>query len=82
MDHRELLHNLQRIEFAMVEVNLYLNAHPDCAEALAQYANLQNMHKNALAEYEAVCGPIMAQNNNSETWDWVRTPWPWEMGVN
>ena len=79
-DRREAL---RAIDFALVETTLYLDAYPHCAEALAYYHKLL-AERHALAEsYSQLCGPLTACDNTSQTsWQWVKTPWPWEIDAN
>lgn len=74
---------LRAVDFALVETTLYLDAYPHCAEALAYYHKLL-AERHALAEsYAQLCGPLTAYANMSETcWQWVKTPWPWELDAN
>lgn len=74
---------LRAIDFALVETTLYLDAYPNCAEALAYYHKLL-AERHALAEsYTQTCGPLTACDNTSQTsWQWVKTPWPWELDAN
>ena len=41
------LRTVQSLEFALVELGLYLDSHPDCKEALAQYKNFNAQHEQA-----------------------------------
>ena len=79
-DKNRLLRNLQMIDFALTEANLYLDGHPSCPEALAFFRKYRDMRKVAAAEYESQVGPLTANTSEGEAyWDWVRTPWPWEL---
>lgn len=70
---------LRRINFALYETILYLDAYPDCVEALAYYHSLLQTKKALMEEYQSKIGPLTAFGNQSATsWDWVQTPWPWE----
>lgn len=82
MERKELLHNVQKTSFALVEVNLYLDSHPDCAEALEYFEKIKSENKMARKAYEEYCGPLTAASDNNDSWQWVKTPWPWEIGVN
>ena len=79
----EVREKLRAIDFALVETTLYLDAYPNCAEALAYYHKLL-AERHALAEsYTQTCGPLTACDNASQTsWQWVKTPWPWELDAN
>ena len=79
-DKERLLRNLQMIDFALTEVNLYLDTHPHCPEALAFFRKYRDMRKVAVAEYEAQVGPLTANASAAtDAWEWVKTPWPWEL---
>ena len=82
MDKKNLLCNVQRLGFAMVEANLYLNAYPHSEEALKYFQEMTCAYNDAVSKYEAVCGPLTAAANTGDCWDWALTPWPWELGVN
>ena len=80
-DRDGMMKKLQKIDFALVELNLYLDAYPHCEKGLAYYHTL-------CAEREAIIGamgeggrPITARDNKSEvSWDWIKSPWPWQDG--
>lgn len=75
----QLLKKIQQVEFALYELLLYLDAHPDCTEALNHYHSLMDTRKALVAEYQSKHGPLtMYGNESTDSWDWVRTPWPWE----
>ena len=72
------MHQLQELDFSIQECVLYLNAYPDCREALAHYHQLLEQRCAVKKEYEQACGPLTAGGNaNGEHWDWVGAPWPW-----
>ena len=74
-----LLTRIQELSFAMDELRLFLDTHPECTEALTQYNELQRQRMAAVAEYEARFGPISSYGNpNCDTWDWGLRPWPWQ----
>lgn len=80
MDRREMLKRVQMLEFVLIDVNLFLNTHPDCEAALNFYGKYQALHKQAVDEYEKNFGPITAAGVNvEEGWSWINNPWPWEM---
>ena len=81
---RELLAKLRSLDFSIVDTVLYLDAYPDCREALAHYHKL-------LSEREALCRALAEdcrmpmtsfENASRDAWDWIRGPWPWEADAN
>jgi len=78
-----LLKEIQAEDFAVYEVSLYLNGHPQCKKALSYYCE----HRNAAAllrkQYEAQFGPLtMTGNGDGSCWHWADGPWPWEKEAN
>ena len=77
---RELL---RAIDFALVETTLYLDSYPDSCEALAYYHKLLAERQSLADDYAQDCGPLTHRDNTSQTsWQWVKTPWPWEHEAN
>lgn len=75
-----LLRKIQEIDFSLYETVLYLDVYPDCREALAYYHTLLSQRAALVARYEREVGPLTAFGNLSQTsWDWVKSPWPWQM---
>jgi hypothetical protein len=80
---REKMKQLQALDFAIQETVLYLDAYPDCSQALEYYHSLIEQRKTVLEAYETACGPTCTVGNRSRTsWDWIRGPWPWEPDAN
>ena len=76
----KLLRKIQEVDFSLYETVLYLDAYPDCAEALNYYHSLLNTRETLAAEYQKKYGPLTAFSNTSHSsWDWVKTPWPWQL---
>lgn len=77
-----LLHELQAIDFVLVELNLYLDTHPTDAAALQQYNQYAELRKRVAQHYEANYGPLMHFGHSveqSNRWQWVDVPWPWQV---
>ena len=78
-----LLYDLQKLDFTIYELVLYLDAYPECEQALSMYNHLVCQRAEVVAEYERKCGPIGILGNKSTTsWDWVKGSLPWEYGAN
>lgn len=79
----KLLDQIRAVDFALVELVLYLDAYPHCHEALDTYHKLIARRKGLYAQYEASCGPLTAMGNRStSSWDWIDKPFPWEYKAN
>jgi spore coat protein JB len=82
-DCKERLALLRAIDFAIQETVLYLDAYPNCAEALAYYHKLIEERRQVMEYYEQKCGPLTFYGNVSKSsWDWTDGPWPWEADAN
>ena len=82
MNKSELMHRIQKLSFAKVEAELFLDTHPDCPTALEYYHGIVDELDMAMEEYQVKYGPIRADASSREKWNWVDMPWPWqEMGM-
>lgn len=79
----KLLKTIQMYSFTIDELVLYLDTHPNCTEALEYYHKYNKLRKEAIEEYNRLCGPITSrQVKSNEKWTWVHEPWPWERSAN
>lgn len=77
MNNREkLLRNLSSVQFALWELHLYLDTHPNDLEALAMHAQYEKKLALLRAEYEEKYGPLSPAVG--EGVEWLKNPWPWE----
>ncbi len=80
---QRLKRKLQTVDFAIVETTLYLNAYPNCRQALDYYHKLIAEREALVSAINEKCGPICSRDNKSRTeWNWVEGPWPWELDAN
>jgi len=79
MNRETALKTVQQTGFAMLELNLFLDTHPEDAAALAAFGTARNEYQKAVAAYESAYGPLtVCSGDKNTTWAWVETPWPWE----
>ena len=82
-ERRDHLKQLQAIDFAIQETVLYLDAYPNCRQALEFYHHLIAQRKHLMESYEKEHGPLTMYGNTGHTsWDWIDGPWPWELDAN
>ena len=82
-ERARMLKNVQTACFALNDVELYLDTHPSCAQALAYYRTLQTRYSEAAAAYQNKFGPLTIHaQSNDQRWDWIESPWPWESEAN
>ncbi|WP_254639194.1 spore coat protein CotJB [Cohnella sp. GbtcB17] len=72
---------IQKVDFALVELNLFLDTHPADMQALQQFNQLAQLRKQLMASFEQKYGPQMNFGNSFSRypWQWVDTPWPWQV---
>ena len=76
-----LFQYINEVSFAINDMNLYLDTHPEDKKALAFMEEHVQMRKRALKEYAMKYGPLTidtTDDGQSCSWDWVMQPWPWE----
>ena len=77
-----LLRKIQVVDFALQEVNLFLDTHPRCKKALTYYEMYRKLRHELHMEYTEKYGPITRNDvTSTESWTWINDPWPWEKGV-
>jgi spore coat protein JB len=73
------LHELQALDFAIEELGLYLDTHPNDKEALELFTAYVDLYQAGVTEYQRRYGPLtQMQAGRNGTYDWVNHPWPWE----
>ena len=73
---------LQKIEFALVDTILYLDAYPESKAAMAHYKKLLAERDGLLSKLNAAGSPMTPMSNYSDEWKWTDSPWPWEYEAN
>lgn len=79
----DLLNRINEVSFAVVELNLYLDTHPDDRNALSLFSQYSRQRLDLLHQYAEMYGPLTvdyADENSSEYWNWIQMPWPWQEG--
>ncbi|MBN2984938.1 MULTISPECIES: spore coat protein CotJB [Cohnella] len=79
--YRKELEELQKVDFALVELSLYLDTHPADMQAIQQFNQLAQRRSQIAHAFELKYGPLM-QFGHSFTrypWQWNDTPWPWQV---
>lgn len=80
MNKQALLNQIGEASFAMDDILLFLDTHPDDAAAMEYYRNAVAMRTQAMEAYERQYGPLMVDRVTGCNWDWVTEKWPWEGG--
>lgn len=80
MSREMLVKKLQEVGFMLVELNLYLDTHPNDKKAISLYNEYVAKQNELREEYVNKFGPILNFGNQTvdENFSWVNSPWPWE----
>lgn len=79
LSQEELMKKLQSLAFAINDLALYLDTHPNDEKAIKLHNDYANQYRTAQDRYEREYGPlsIFCPCNS---WRWIEGPWPWEGG--
>lgn len=70
----KMLKALSAADFAVWEMHLYLDTHPDDCEALEIYEEYKSKAAQCRAVFEERFGPLSDASGRA----WVCDPWPWQ----
>lgn len=77
------MQELQALSFAVVDLGLYLDTHPDDEETLALFQKYVKRYEESMTRYEAQYGPLVQRNAGMRgRYQWLCGPWPWEYRAN
>ncbi len=72
-----LLRKISTYSFAMLDLQIFLDTHPNDEKTLAKIRKYREMLMPLREEYENAYGPL-TKSEVTNNWDWVNSPWPWE----
>lgn len=78
---KELLNKIRETVFALVDLNLFLDTHPNCKQALELFTSLAFTLEALKREYTSQYGPLKAMDVANDTpFEWVSDKylWPWQ----
>lgn len=75
------LHELQAVDFVLVELTLFLDTHPNDEQALSQFNQFAQKRRELAHQFEMAYGPLMQFGHSFSQfpWQWIETPWPWQV---
>lgn len=76
---KELLMQIKSLNFAVIELSLYLDTHPDDQRALCLHRKYTNELKELKDKFQKIYGPLSFYFPCNK-WRWLEEPWPWERG--
>ena len=77
-DKERLLYQVMAYSFAIYDLNLYLDLHPDNKGMLDLFKKYVKEEKELCNEYVNKYGPLEVNEVKGQKFDWINSPWPWE----
>lgn len=84
MDRDSILKRLTILDFLAVDLQLYLDSHPNDENAIEKYNSVVDEADSLREQYEKLFGPLFGFRSYSkrDEFNWIDDPWPWEMDFN
>lgn len=79
MRRQEMIDQIKSLDFAIIELGLYLDTHPDDQRALCMHREYCKQVKDLKDKYQKMYGPLTIFYPCNK-WRWLEEPWPWERG--
>lgn len=76
----EMLQNIMCYKFAINDLALYLDTHPEDQKALCLHREYSKVLRDLTDKYQKVFGPLTIEFPCNK-WRWLEQPWPWERGM-
>ncbi len=77
-DREAKLLNVMQYSFAINDMNLYLDMHPENKEALKLLEEFIKEEKKAKNEYIMHYGPLEICDTKGDKFEWIDSPWSWD----
>ena len=75
----EMMQRIKGLNFAIIELGLYLDTHPEDEKALCLHRKYCKEYRELTDKYQKVYGPLTIKFPCNK-WRWLEEPWPWERG--
>ena len=79
MTRKEMADKIKAYDFAITDISLYLDTHPEDEKAICLHKNYCKKVKELKDDYQKMYGPLTI-NYPCRKWRWLEEPWPWERG--
>lgn len=79
-DKEELMKKIMAYKFAINDMSLFLDTHPDDEKALKYHNDYVCEFDKLTEQYENEFGPLNFETE-MDSWKWVSDRWPWEVEV-
>lgn len=79
-EQAKMLTDIDSLDFALIDLNLYLDIYPDDKNAIELFNKYRNEQNELLNSYQNKYGPVLLNSDslNNVPWMWTNRPWPWE----
>jgi len=77
-EREKKLFRVLEFSFAINDLNLYLDIHPEDMKAYELFKHYVKEEKRACVEYTSMYGPLKITDSNYQTYEWLKNPWPWD----
>ncbi len=79
IDRCEAMKKVMEADFVAYELQLFLDTHPEDAQAMEKYTEAVKCATSARRDYETNFGPITAASAAGKLpWQWISSPWNWQ----
>lgn len=72
------LYRVMALDFAINDLNLYLDLNPRDEEVFQTFKKYIEEHKKACKDYEKLYGPLKITKTTGSKYNWIDSPWPWD----
>ncbi len=79
MSRKEIADKIKAYKFAITDISLFLDTHPEDEKALCLHRNYCKRLKDLMDDYQKMYGPLTIEYP-CKKWRWLEEPWPWERG--
>lgn len=77
-EKEKMLYKIMALSFAINDLNLYLDLHPDKRETFGLFKKFIDEKEKLCKEYERIYGPLEITGTTGSKYNWLNPPWPWE----
>ena len=80
MNEQEMLkRRINAYKFASWELHLFLDSHPENADAAQKHREYERKIKKLTKEYEEKYGTLSETSATTSRYEWINGSWPWEV---
>ncbi len=77
-EKEKMLYKIMALSFAINDLNLYLDLHPDNKETFDLFKKYIQDKKVLVKEYAKNYGPLTLDKTTGSKYNWIDSPWPWD----